>query len=115
MFNYKVGLESNKVMKKKMKFIIDFVEVEVKAHPGESLLDLAIRMKLPLQHSCGGMGTCGTCRVIVREGLGELTSPGEVEKEIIQDRGFVESERLACQNESQDGLVVEIPPSIFKT
>lgn len=100
-------------MKKKMKFIIDSSEVVVKANPGETLLDLAIRMKLPLQHSCGGMGTCGTCRVIVREGLNQLSSPGEVECEIIKDRGFGASERLACQNEPQDDLVVEIPSSIF--
>lgn len=100
-------------MKKKMKFIIDDLEVNVKANPGETLLDVAIRLKLPLQHSCGGMGTCGTCRVLVREGLNHLPPPGEVENEIIQDRGFVNSERLACQNEPQDGLVVEVPPSIF--
>lgn len=100
-------------MKKKMKFIIDSTEVIVKANPGETLLDLAIRLKLPLQHSCGGMGTCGTCRVLVRDGLSQLSPPGDVENELIQDRGFVESERLACQNEPQDGLVIEIPRSIF--
>jgi len=92
-----------------MKFIVESSEVNVKVLTGETLLELAIRSKLPIQHSCGGMGTCGTCRVIVREGLNKMPPPGVVEMEMISDRGFTEDERLACQNDAQGGLTIEIP------
>ncbi|MFP5518431.1 MAG: 2Fe-2S iron-sulfur cluster-binding protein, partial [Bdellovibrionia bacterium] len=36
---------------------------ELKA--GETLLELALRKDWPIDHSCGGNGTCGTCRVRV--------------------------------------------------
>jgi 2Fe-2S ferredoxin len=85
----------------------EIFEVPVKA--GETLLDVALRAKLPLHHSCGGMGTCGTCRLIIREGLASLPPPDCVEAELIQDRDFAPEERLACQNYPGDSLLVEIP------
>lgn len=96
-------------MVKNQKFIIDEQVVEVNVGLGDTLLDVAIRAKLPLNHSCGGMGTCGTCRVIVCEGLETLELPGTMELEIIRDRGFLPVERLACQNEPAEGLIVKIP------
>ncbi len=96
-----------------MKFLMEAQEIRGQCLEGETLLSLALRLKLPLHHSCGGMGTCGTCRVVVREGLEQLPSPGEVEQEMIQDRGFSKIERLACQLEPIEGLIVEIPTSSF--
>lgn len=96
-------------MKSKIIFNSGEKEIAVKFAVGETILDAAIRVKLPLDHSCGGMGTCGTCRVFIRQGLEKVSPPGEVESEIIHDRGFFKHERLACQNDCVDGLVVEIP------
>ncbi|MEK2689356.1 2Fe-2S iron-sulfur cluster-binding protein [Bdellovibrio sp. GT3] len=75
----------------------------------QSVLDVAVREGLPLNHTCGGFGTCGTCRVYVREGLGSLPERNEIEMEMAEDRNFAEFERLACQLEPIDGLVCEIP------
>ncbi|WP_413585778.1 2Fe-2S iron-sulfur cluster-binding protein [Bdellovibrio sp. HCB274] len=76
----------------------------------QSVLDIAVRESLPLNHTCGGFGTCGTCRIFVREGLENLPPRNEVEMEMAGDRGFADYERLACQTEPIDGLVCEIPP-----
>lgn len=75
----------------------------------QSVLDVAVRSGLALDHTCGGFGTCGTCRIFVRHGLESLPPRNEVETEIAEDRSFHDYERLACQTEPQDGLVVEIP------
>jgi len=96
-------------MKSKIIFKSGEEEFTIKFAAGETILDAAIRGKLPLDHSCGGMGTCGTCRVFIRQGLEKLSPPEDVENEIIQDRGFLKHERLACQNDCVEGLVVEIP------
>lgn len=96
-------------MDKKLNFIIREEIKEVRAKEGQTLLQVAERAHLPVPHSCGGMGTCGTCRLIVREGLELLPEPNFVEAEMIHDRGFAPEERLACQNEAIAGLVVEVP------
>jgi 2Fe-2S ferredoxin len=91
------------------KFIVDGDLIEARVREGDSLLDTAVRARLPLHHSCGGMGTCGTCRVVIKEGLAILGPPDEVEAEIVRDRGFAPQERLACQISSMPGLLVELP------
>jgi 2Fe-2S ferredoxin len=74
-----------------------------------NLLDLAVRNKVPIGHSCGGGGSCGTCRVIVVEGLDRLEVRGDVEQAMADDRGFAPQERLACQISPVVGLKVEVP------
>lgn len=79
------------------------------SHKDQSVLDVALRQGLALDHTCGGFGTCGTCRIFVREGLENLPPRNEIEAEMAEDRGFKEQERLACQTPPVEGLVVEIP------
>jgi 2Fe-2S ferredoxin len=78
----------------------------------ESILDLANKARVKINQSCGGMGTCGTCRVIVNKGLDRLPTRNELEEELALSRGFLENERLACQIPPIGGLEVEIPKSI---
>ncbi|XGC80798.1 2Fe-2S iron-sulfur cluster-binding protein [Bdellovibrio bacteriovorus] len=77
----------------------------------QSVLDVALRHKIPLNHTCGGNGTCGTCLVHVVEGLERIGPRNEIETEIAEDRKFADHERLACQIKPQDQLVVEIKKS----
>ena len=74
-----------------------------------TVLSLAIANDLPLNHSCGGMGTCGTCRIYVESNLSDLPPRNEIELEMAQERSFTENERLACQLPAHPGLVVRIP------
>lgn len=97
---------SSKLLKK-----ISFLNTNqsFEAEPQLSVLDLAIREKLELNHSCEGMGTCGTCRVIVKSDLKNLPEPNEIELEMIQSRNFSPKERLACQLQCSTNLDLEIP------
>ena len=81
----------------------------VEASHGESILEAALKSKIPLDHSCGGFGTCGTCRIFVKEGLEQLDDRNEIELEMAADRGFGPQERLACQTLPCAGLVIERP------
>ena len=76
---------------------------------GDTVLDLALANRLGLPTSCGGMGTCGTCRVLVESDLSKIPALNQVEQEIAADRGFKKNERLGCQLEAFDGLCVRIP------
>lgn len=62
-----------------------------------SLLEIALEARLPIEHSCGGFGTCGTCRVLIEAGADDLTEREEIESEMAADRKFTDDERLACQ------------------
>lgn len=81
----------------------------VHASQGGSVLEALLISKTEWEHSCGGMGTCGTCRMIVVDGLDLLPERNEIEEELAQDRGFKQNERLACQNCPCPGLVIRRP------
>lgn len=70
----------------------------------QNLLKAMTAAGMPLQTSCGGRGTCGQCRVSIKEG--QVCSPeaGTISKEE-QLLGYV----LACQSWPASDLVVEVP------
>lgn len=83
-------------------FAIEFTEPD-------SVLELALRANIDLNHSCGGNGTCGTCRIkVISPNSSRLPSRNEIEKEMAEDRGFADDERLACQLLAFDQLKVRL-------
>lgn len=81
----------------------------VQASQGSSTLEALLEANFPIDHSCGGHGTCGTCRVIVRKKLGDLGPRNELESEMATDRSFTEEERLCCQTQPVEGLEIYRP------
>jgi 2Fe-2S ferredoxin len=77
--------------------------------PEQSVLEVALKNGIEIDHSCGGMGSCTTCRVIVEKSAEPLPERNELEQEIADSRGFHENERLSCQLPAAEGLVVRIP------
>lgn len=74
----------------------------------ESILEVALKAHININHSCGGMGTCGTCRVLILNGNELLEPRNELEAEMADERGFSTYERLACQTAPVAGIEVEI-------
>lgn len=84
-------------MEQKHKIFLDSLVDYVEASHGQNLLTALLRAKVRISNSCGGSGSCGTCRVIVVEDSNGLSPRTELENEMSQDRGFSENERLSCQ------------------
>jgi len=80
------------------------VDKEVQVRGEENVLLLALRNRIPIATSCGGSGSCGTCRVFVKCGQPR----GEVEQAMAEDRDFKDDERLACQIAPEDGMVIDV-------
>lgn len=78
---------------------------------GKSLLDSLLAGEVMLPHECGGKLACATCRVIVREGLENLSPAGEDELDMLDTAGVAEPRaRLACQAIAAGGdLLIQIP------
>lgn len=77
--------------------------------PGESILDVAIRCDVPLQHACGGFCACTTCHVQVKTGMEHLSKMEDHEEERIERaRGVTQHSRLGCQAKVLGDVTVEV-------
>src|SRR3989304_5411790 len=80
---------------------------------GESVLDCARRLRVGISSVCGGVGTCGKCRVRILSGsVSELTSneTDELSKQEISN-GW----RLACQVYPSSDIKLHVPPESMTT
>jgi ferredoxin, 2Fe-2S len=82
-------------------FVID------EAH--ETVLEFFLSSGVQIDHSCGGNGTCGTCRIIVENFEDSVPERNEVEREMAEDRGLAPNERLSCQLPARAGMRVRVP------
>lgn len=65
--------------------------------PGMSLLEAAVKNRIPHMQECGGNGRCTTCRVKILEGLQNVAPRNGLESRMAKRRGWDPSVRLACQ------------------
>lgn len=85
--------------------------LRVSLDEGEVLLDRLLRDGVDISHDCGGVLSCSSCRVVVREGH-ERLRPASVNELDLLDRADenVPGARLACQVEGiARDLLVEVP------
>lgn len=83
----------------------------VEAVDGETILDVALKNNINIEHACEKSCACTTCHIIVREGFDSLDESDELEDDMLDKAWGLEPEsRLGCQAcvNGQD-LVVEIP------
>lgn len=82
----------------------------IQARTGDKLLKALADKSIYLPSACGGMGTCGQCRVKVLSGGGALL-PTETTR--ITKRDAARGERLACQLVIKQEMAIEIREEIF--
>jgi Na+-transporting NADH:ubiquinone oxidoreductase subunit F len=94
------------------------IEVEVNgdldksftAPAGDKLLNMLSSQGIFVSSACGGGGSCGQCRVVIKEGGGDIL-PTELSH--INKREAKEGCRLACQVNVKQNLKIELPEEIF--
>lgn len=81
------------------------------AQKGETVLDVALKNGIGIEHVCEKSCACTTCHVIIREGFDSLEESEELEDDMLDKAWGLEPEsRLGCQAVVTDeDLVVEIP------
>ena len=78
--------------------------------PG-SILDIALSHGVAIGHACGGAGACGTCHVIVLEGMDNLSPADEDELDVVERApGITPASRLACLAVVKGDVKVRVPP-----
>ena len=77
---------------------------------GGKLLSTLADQGIYIPSACGGGGSCGQCKIIVKEGGGSLLP---TEATVMNRKDVQEGYRLACQVAVKDDIKLEIPREIF--
>ena len=82
----------------------------ITAQPGDKLLGALANSGIFVSSACGGGGSCGQCRVDIKDGGGEIL-PTELDH--ISKREAKEGCRLSCQVSIKQDMDIELPEEIF--
>ena len=77
---------------------------------GGKLLNTLAEEKIFLSSACGGGGTCGQCRVMVKSGGGEVLA---TEAAMLNRRDVREGYRLSCQLAVKQNMSIEVPAEML--
>jgi len=86
-------------------------EASIAVANGTTILDAALEAGVDLNNYCGGMCSCGSCRITIVEG--EVSPRDDIEEttlELVRENEF---DRLGCQTRILGDISVEIPPQDF--
>jgi len=78
---------------------------------GDKLLNVLTDHRVYIPSACGGGGSCGQCKVVVKIGGGSLLP---TEATLISRKEARGGYRLACQVSVKEDLKLELPPEIFE-
>jgi 2Fe-2S ferredoxin len=92
----------------------------IECKTGQSLMQAAVKANVAgIEGECGGMMTCGTCHVYVREPFASKLPPRSSDEDAMLDytaQARRDNSRLSCQialDESLDGLTVDLPATQY--
>lgn len=84
--------------------------IEVPA--GGKLLSALADKGIFVSSACGGGGTCAQCKVVIKEGGGDILP---TERSHITPKGAACGERLSCQVALKTNMKIELPDEVFET
>ena len=81
----------------------------VMMQPGVTVLEAAKKIGVGIRSECGGKGTCGKCKVVIKDNkaVSKLT---EAEMKHLSKLEIDSGYRLACQTRIKQNIVVTVPP-----
>ncbi|MFX1345677.1 MAG: ASKHA domain-containing protein [Promethearchaeota archaeon] len=81
------------------KIIIDFEPISrrVILTSDKPLYDLLSDLSVPIRSICGGLGTCGKCKLLIQKGKEFFNLPTTAEKKFLNEIDIEKGWRLACQ------------------
>jgi len=79
----------------------------IKVKPGITVYDALANTDLEIEGDCGGVGTCGKCKIRI---ITALKSPTDEEKALLTPEELANGERLACRTRIKKSLTVYTEP-----
>ncbi|MEO8412425.1 MAG: adenylate/guanylate cyclase domain-containing protein [Ginsengibacter sp.] len=72
-------------------------DTAINIRAGQSILSASLDAGIPHYHACGGNGKCSTCRILVLEGMENLSGRNGKELALVKEYNLPAEVRLACQ------------------
>lgn len=85
-------------------------ETQIAVFGDTTALNALADNKIYLPSSCGGKGTCGTCKFQLLEGGGSIKA---IERSFISESEAEEGYRLSCQVKVSENLKIKLPPGLL--
>ncbi|WNJ19971.1 2Fe-2S iron-sulfur cluster-binding protein [Pontibacter sp. G13] len=86
--------------------------LEMEANPSSNLMEILTEENFDVPAICGGVASCGTCHITVKEGIEKLSKPEDDEEFMLDSLpNLTDNSRLACQvplTEDVDGLSIVV-------
>lgn len=83
-------------------------QVQLNFNTPATVLDLLNANNISIFQECGGHGTCTTCQFKIRDNNENFSERSDIESERAMERGFLITERLACQTILNGSATIEI-------
>jgi uncharacterized 2Fe-2S/4Fe-4S cluster protein (DUF4445 family) len=91
----------------KITFLPDKKDIEV--NKGTTALEALERAGINIDTPCGGKGTCGKCKILIKKGISTATL---IEKNLLSEEEIKKGFRLACQAKLFKDSIIEVPSEI---
>ena len=95
------------------------VTIEFKSHnkvtrvpPGMTIFNAASWIGLPIDSTCGALGTCGKCKVRLLQGYNSITA---ADRKAFSEDELADGWRLSCRAEVQQDIICEVPDYMSNT
>jgi 2Fe-2S ferredoxin len=79
--------------------------IEVAA--GANLMQTLLQADLPVASSCDGDGVCAKCKIIIIEGVENLSAENETEIFLKESNNIPKPMRISCQTEVHGDIVID--------
>ncbi len=88
--------------------VFENLDVRLEVKKGTTILDAAIAADVDLNHYCGGMASCGSCRIRILEGsaVSEMDMMEEATLDVVIEH---DDDRLGCQTKILGEVRVFVP------
>ena len=82
-----------------------------------SIYEILKELRISIRSICGGLGTCGKCKILIQNGLKHLNPPTKSELKFLSAEDIKNGYRLACQtklNQKNISILEKINPPQFR-
>jgi len=76
------------------------------ASPDSTILEAMLAANINHTHVCGGNARCSTCRIYIMDGLSNCRPRNEKERRLVENLGFPQNIRLACQTRINGNITI---------
>ncbi len=83
--------------------------IAIEVDEGVSIREASLRAGVQIPSTCGGVGSCGLCKVKITSGVEHLAPMTQLELGKLGNVFFITKERLSCQTTFKGEVGCEVP------